>query len=162
MKLHNKIIKISWCLITFSIVSLLLASCTKRLPPTSEITYHGNKNNVITLTSVGYGKNKKQAILDAEKNAFNVLFFRGIPDSPYTRPMIYEPEDEVKNKKEKFFEQFYDELGYRNFVVSSKVINPGVKDKMTKKMVASVKISINIISLRRDLEQKKVIHKFGL
>lgn len=151
-----------WNLLRLSLLGILIFNCSpKVLPPSAEVHYKGNKDQTILLTSVGYGENKRAAIFDAEKNAFNVLLFKGIPGSPFPKPIIHESEQETKSKNTDFFKAFYDDLGYRSFMKNTYTISPGSKDKQVKKTKAAVEITINVPSLRRELEQKGIIHKFG-
>ncbi|MFT5386566.1 MAG: hypothetical protein ACI8VT_004485 [Saprospiraceae bacterium] len=143
-------------------LAILPTGCSKQAIQTAGVHYVGNQNKSITLTSTGFGKNKKDAIFNAEKNAFDVLLFKGVPGSPYEKPIVTTPESTTKSKNANFFKGFYDEYGYKGFVTNSRIISPGSKDKQTNKIMAGVEITINVPSLRRNLEQQGITQKFGL
>lgn len=140
----------------------LFTACSKKPVQTAGVHYKSHQGKAITITSTGYGKNKREAISNAEKNAFDVLLFKGVQGSPYVKPLIPKPESEVKARNASYFENLYDKQAYKGFVTYSNIISPGSKDKQSKKVFAGVEMTINIPSLRRDLEQQGLIKKFGL
>jgi len=144
------------------LLTVLLTACSKKPVQTAGVHYRSHQGKSITITSSGYGKNKREAVSNAEKNAFDVLLFKGVQGSPYVKPLIPKSESEVKAHNASYFENLYDKQAYKSFVTYSNVISPGTKDKQTKKIFAGVEMTINIPSLRRDLEQKGLIKKFGL
>ena len=150
----------SFCIL---FASLMISNCASpKKAQISGVHFIKNDNQTITLASVGYGRNKKNALNNAEINAFDVLLFKGIPNSPFTKPLIPAKESEVKSKNESFFKNFYTLLGYKEFVIKYSTLSPPNKDKRTKKMTATVQITINVSSLRRNLEQNNITPKFGL
>ncbi len=126
---------------------------------TAEVTYLSIDDGVMKLRSVGYGKMKAECIKNAEKNAFEVLFFRGIPGSPQTTPLIGTNENQKSDNKA-FFNELFNSGRYKTYIVS-KQVNGYQKGKGYKRK-AWVDIGINFHSLRRELEKEKIIGNFGI
>ena len=125
----------------------------------AEVTALESNQNTLTVNSIGYGRNLKDANANAEKNAFSVLLFKGIPQTPYNIPFISN-ESEARNANNAYFKKFFEEGYYKTFIMSSiprsdKLIK-GVNGKSL-----SVDITINCNSLRKDLEQLGLSRKFG-
>ena len=74
MKIHQ-LTKLIGIIILISIVK----SCSYKTIPTAEVNYLSSKEGTITMRAIGNGLNSEDAINDAEKNAINVLLFRGLP-----------------------------------------------------------------------------------
>jgi hypothetical protein len=96
--------------------------------------------------------------MDAEKNAFKVLLFRGVPGTELNIPLI-ENESEVTSRYKKYFDDLFVNGKYKTFLMSSTESSNLMKVKGTKKINVDVKINYN--SLRKDLEQNQVIRRFG-
>lgn len=158
---HLNLKKTILVLITFTCITLILNHCKGTAVQTAGVHYQGHQDKAITLRSTGYGKNKKEAVRNAEKNAFDVLLFKGILGSPFAKPIIAEKESRVKAMHASYFSKLYDQDAYKNFVIHSSIISSGSKDKQTRQFIAGVELTINVPSLRRDLEQKGLIKKFG-
>lgn len=116
------------------------------------------EQGTITVRSYGFGKNQTDAVTDAQKNAFNVLLFKGIPGTELNIPLI-ENENEAKSKHTSYFRNLFDYAYYKSFMMSSTESSNLIKIKGNKKISVDVKINYN--SLRKDLEQNQVIRKFG-
>ena len=112
----------------------------------------------IAVKSTGYGKNQNDAVSDAQKNAFNVLLFKGIPGTELNVPLV-ENENDAKSKHADYFKRFFEAGNYKTFMMSSTESSNLIKMKGTKKITVDVKINYN--SLRKDLEQNQLIRKFG-
>lgn len=112
----------------------------------------------IAVKSTGYGNNRTNAIIDAQKNAFKVLLFRGLPGTELNLPLI-ENENDAKTKHAQYFKWFFDQENYRAFMMSSTESSNLIKVKGNKKITVDLKI--NYYSLRKDLEQKQLIRNFG-
>jgi hypothetical protein len=144
------------------IVTLLLitSGCSMKTLPTAEVNYLSGKEGTITVRAIGVGSNQEEAIIDAEKNVFNVIFFRGLPESEQKIALIGTNESEEKEKNKDYFNKFYKDKRYKTFVMSSISTSDLTKHKGGKKSIA-VDIKINLVSLRKDLEQNNIIRKFG-
>jgi hypothetical protein len=146
--------------ILFIIIILGLHSCSPKLQPYSgEVNFlYKEAQGTIAVKSTGYGKNQMEAVADAQKNAFKVLLFKGLPGTELNVPLI-ENENDSKSKHEDYFKKFFDQGNYKTFMMSSNESSNLIKMKGTKKIIVDVKINYN--SLRKDLEQNQLIRKFG-
>ena len=155
MKKNNKISALV-------IVTLLLisAGCGIKALPSAEVNYLSAEDGTLTTRAIGIGKNKEEAIIDAEKNVFNVLFFRGLPASEQKIALIGTNETEEKEKNKEYFNKFYKDKRYKSFVISSNPKSELTRHKGGKKSIA-VEVKINLVALRKDLEQNNIIRKFG-
>ena len=149
-------------IILFTLV-LGLLSCSPKILPNAETTFiRGGETGTITLQSSGYfkgGSSQFDAEFEAEKNAFETILFRGIPGSQISSPLISLNESETKSKHKDYFKSFYTDKRYRTFIVSSNLISKGNNKGFQK---AVVMIKINYKALRKDLESKSILRKFGL
>lgn len=117
------------------------------------------EQGTITVRSYGLGKNEKDAIKDAHKNAFNVLLFKGLPGTELNVPLVPN-EYEAKNYHKAYFDNLLENGGlFRYLMVNSSNYQP-IKVKEGYNTFLVLKINYN--SLRKDLEQNGVIRKFGL
>ena len=145
----------------YIIIAILgLHSCSPKLQPYSgEVNFlYKEAQGTIAVKSTGYGKNQTDAVMDAQKNAFKVLLFKGIPGTELNVPLI-ENENDAKSKHADYFKKFFDEGNYKTFMMFSTESSNLIKMKGTKKIAVDVKINYN--SLRKDLEQNQLIRKFG-
>jgi hypothetical protein len=136
----------------------LNTSCSnKKSIMSGTVSYRSMKNDVLSFRCDGNGSNKEDATKDAQINAFKILFFRGVPGSTYSAPMISvnEADELVKNKI--YFEKLFNQNRYFSFVTSSIVASV----YNTKENKISIEISINTRSLRQDLVQNKILSDYG-
>ena len=141
-------------------VILGLHSCSpKMLSYSGEVNFlYKEAQGTIAVKSTGYGKNQIDAVADAQKNAFKVILFKGLPGTELNVPLI-ENENDSKLKHEGYFKKLFDQGNYKTFMMSSTESSNLIKMKGTKKINVDVKINYN--SLRKDLEQNQLIRKFG-
>jgi hypothetical protein len=144
----------------FVIAIIGLHSCSPKLQPyPAEVNFlYKEANGTIAVKSIGYGKNQTDAVTDAQKNAFNIILFKGLPGTELNVPLI-ENESEAKSKHASYFRNLFDDAYYKSFMMSSTESSNLIKIKGNKKISIDVKINYN--SLRKDLEQNQVIRKFG-
>ncbi|HEY4334533.1 MAG TPA: hypothetical protein VGM89_01510 [Puia sp.] len=115
---------------------------------------------VITVVSDGFGKNIKESNSDALAGAFYTLLFRGLPGSAYELPMV--PHEEEKKNDPTVVALL--KGGYGSFVMDDRLQG---RSKTTKKadgvsgIATTHLVTINCAALRRYLEEKVVIRKFG-
>jgi hypothetical protein len=143
------------------VITLGLQSCSPKLQPYSaEVNFiYKEATGTIAVKSTGYGNNQTDAVSDAQKNAFKVILFKGLPGTELNIPLI-ENENEAKLKHSDYFKEFFDDYNYKTFMMSSTESSNLIKMKGLNKITVDVKINYN--SLRKDLEQHKLIRKFGL
>lgn len=148
-----------YLLFLVAIFTLGLHSCSPKFPYSGEVNFlYKDAQGTIGLKSTGFGRNHFEAVMDAEKNAFKVLLFRGVPGTELNIPLI-ENESEVTSRNKKYFDDLFDNGKYKTFLMSSNPSSNLMKVKGTKKINVDVKINYN--SLRKDLEQNQLIRRFG-
>jgi hypothetical protein len=125
------------------------------------VKYSGSSTpGVITVISNGFGKNIRTSTGNALAGAFYTLLFKGLPGSANELPMV--PNEEEKKTDSTIVALLNG--GYNAFVMEDITQN---QVKTTKKQdgVTGVStthlITINCTSLRRYLEEKSVVRKFG-
>ena len=119
-----------------------------------------DSEGAVTVRTTGTGSRQRRAMIDAERQAFKDLFFRGYPTSQQKVPMIGVNEIALMQQHKAYFDQFFGmtELGpnrYRSFIISSKPVGRYSRNQLT------MDVTINLRALRTDLEQHGVIRRFG-
>ena len=117
-----------------------------------------DESGTITVESGGIGKNENEAIAEAQKRAFNILLFKGLPGTELNVPLI-DNEYEATSKHRDYFQNFFEHNYYSTFMMESSVVSSS-KIKGGGAM-ALIDLKINYNSLRKDLEQNNIIRKFG-
>jgi hypothetical protein len=141
------------------LIALFIACSSKIKPYSGEVNFlHKEAQGTIGIKAIGYGKNQESAVEDAQKNAFKILLFKGIPGTELNIPLI-QNESEATSKYSSYFSKFFDDGFYKTFIMSSSESSNLIKMKGYKKI--SVDIRINYNSLRKDLENNLLIRKFG-
>jgi len=114
------------------LITTVLCVCIVTLNANSqqsgEVKYLSYSDGVITLSSAGYGKKQIDCIKNAEHNAFEVLFFRGVPGSPQSSPLIGFDE-KAKSESNKYFKDFYNSERYKTFLTYSQASSEPQKGK---------------------------------
>jgi hypothetical protein len=110
------------------------------------------------LNATGYSKTQSEAVIDAEKNAFKVLLFKGLPGTDLSIPLV-ENQSKAESENKNYFTQFFDQGGYTSFIMNRNTTFPVKKIKGGYE--TNVIVKINLQALRKDLEQNKIIRKFG-
>ncbi len=146
---------------TFIVLIFLLQSCSssKKTLPSAEVNFLSNTGGTITMRANGIGNSEGEAIGDAIYNAFDVLFFRGLPESEQKKPLVGTNENEERAKNKEYFDEFY-KGRYKTFVMSSIPTSELTKYTGGKKGIA-IDVKINLVALRTDLEEHNIIRKFG-
>jgi hypothetical protein len=88
------------------------------------------------------------------------LLFRGLPESEQKIALIGTNESNEKEKHKDYFNNFYIDKRYKTFMMSSIPTSNLTRHKGGKKSI-SVDVKINLVSLRKDLEENNIIRKFG-
>jgi len=140
------------------VVMILLNSC-RTIFPSAQVNFISGSEQTITVRAVGVGINEENAIQNAEQKVFDVLFFRGLPESTQKTPLIGSNEIDEKEKHKEYFNKFYDNKRYKTFIMSSILTSSTRKNKKGK--VVSVDVKVNLSALRGDIESFGVIRKFG-
>ncbi|MEN9907593.1 MAG: hypothetical protein RLZZ540_734 [Bacteroidota bacterium] len=148
------------CVLFLLVLLSTTLSCSKKTLPSSEVNYLSENEGTMTMRAMGIGSNQNEAIDEAEKNTFKVLLFRGLPESKQKMALISSNESEEIEKHKLYFEKFYNQKRYKTFIMSSIAVSDFAKQKGGLKSL-SVDIKINLVALRKDLEQNNIIRKFG-
>ena len=142
------------------ILAIVLNSCSSsKSLPSGEVNYLSGNDGTITMRAIGVGNNESEAITDAIYNAYDVLLFRGLPESEQKNALVGTNENEERGKQKDYFDGFY-KGRYKTFVMSTIPSSNLIKYKGGKKSMA-VDVKINSLALRKDLEQNGIIRKFG-
>lgn len=123
-----------------------------------------------TLRTWGVGRNKKDAVEQAKKNAVRVVLFKGIHgglSGCNTKPVVFEVNAE--EKYEDYFNVFFMDGGeYLKYVSmkDEKRINIFKKDKEKEKSQHFVKYGITVRVLRSELKKRltddNILQKYAL
>lgn len=148
------------CVLAILISLSITSSCSKKILPTSEVNFLSGNDGTITMRAVGNGANQQEASSEAEKNAINVLLFRGLPESEQKIALIGTNESEEIEKHKQYFEKFYAQKRYKTFIMSSIPVSDFAKQNGGIKSL-TLDIKVNLVALRKDLEQNNIIRKFG-
>lgn len=119
------------------------------------------RDGTLSLRVIAYGKKTKETAINAELSAIKSILFRGIPGSNQVeKPLVGIDEENIRKEHKKYFKVFFEEQRYSSFILSNIPIMGFAKDA-TKRKCVTVDIKVNLQALRSDLEQHKVIRKFG-
>ncbi len=146
-----------YCLLALALAAFIHCKA-KVITQTAEVNYLNSQDAVLFLRSSGYGKSNLESLESAQRNAFEILLFRGIPGSQQSLPMVSINEKE-KEVSKKYFEAFYDQGRYKTFITSTQPYTDYQSTKAGKRV--TIDLGINLKSLRADLEQNNIIRKFG-
>jgi hypothetical protein len=150
---------------SISILLLLITTCLGASARQSKeysgyVKYGGPSiTGTLTVISTGFGKDRALCSADALIQAFRTLLFQGIPGSQYELPMV--PPD----KKEDVVISDLLDKEYRSFVIENNMEREEKKVRRTdgaKGKMTVHRITINCEALKRYLENKGLIRKFGL
>lgn len=138
-----------------------LASCAsnKNFQSRSEVIFlKESTSQLVYVTSVGYGKNREDAISNAQKNAVHVILFIGIPQSSAKNPLVVN-ENVSRSNNSSYFENLLNGSRYKIFIAESAESSNLINMKGSYKIYMN--LTINRAALQNDLEQNSVIRKFG-
>ena len=140
---------------------LILAGCKSSenaVLNSGRVAYISNEGlETLTLRSTDYGANEEEAIENAKRLAFQNLFFRGVPNSPYKDPMLGINERDKYKEHDDYLKTFYKNRMYTFINRSSELVSD---EKRTTQ--ATVSLTINMRALKKDLQENDLMSKFGL
>lgn len=150
-------------ILLLSIFSIFYSvSCSPKLnigyERTGKVTCSKYEESVIHLVSESRAANRNSAVQFAERNAFENLLFKGIPNSNQEKAMVPNEYDALR-KHPNYFEDLIKGEKYQRFITSSEISEENVSGGVT---FLKQSISVDLAGLRKDLEQNKVIRKFGI
>lgn len=150
---------------TFAILflALVIVSCKSTNQNaqvvSARVSYMSNQaRNSITINSMDYGNNDDEAVFNTKKLAFQNLFFRGIANSPFIDPLIGINEQQEYKEHKDYLSDFYQNR-MESFILNSQETLEKIRGGQRK---ANITLTINVRALRKDLEDKQIIKKFGL
>ena len=114
--------------------------------------------NVLTMKVIGSASSQNNAEEDAAKDCFRTIFFRGIPQSSYSTPLIGTQEINIVNSNESYFKTFFEGKRYLSFLVTR---NCGSIVKVNKRKEVTCLIGVNVSLLKEDLKNYKLITDYG-
>ncbi len=114
---------------------------------------------MVWIQSTGFGKKEVIAQLDAEKAAMETLVFQGIAGTQFSMPLVADESTSRRDHAE-FYAGFFEQQGFRAFVSKTQKMSGLVKFKGGKKMDTRMLVDVN--GLRKHLEDKGIIKKFGM
>jgi hypothetical protein len=113
-----------------------------------------------SFSGQGFSSSLENCQFEAEKNVFEVILFRGISGTDLQNPLV-ENEKESKEINKVFYKDFFENKKFRNFISSKVELVENVKH-IKSGYTCSVKFTVNLNSLKANLEQNGIIRKFGL
>lgn len=150
-------------LLPLALLITCIVSCSPKVYPVQSCNLVADQNNTITLRSSGFGKQKVESLDAAERYALETILFRGVPGSQYSSPLvgININEEQARQANPRYFKEFFENGRHKSFIVSSVPVSDYSWTKY-QAWTISADITINVVSLRKDLEQHGVIRRFGL
>lgn len=142
-------------------LGLSLLSCSKQVMSfqrTGEVNAISHENSIIKISSVSRAESKAKAIQFAERNAFENLLFKGIPNTNQESPMIPNEFEALKSHKT-ILERLLKRDGYLRYIMDSYSLSTGSSGGVH---VVEQAIKIDLKSLRNYLESEGITKKFGL
>lgn len=127
----------------------------------NKVNFLSDGSNTLSLRVTAYEKKAKEAIENAEQAAVRTILFRGIPGSNQVEnPLIGVNEEKIQKEHKAYFKELFEEKRCSSFILSTVPVSKFSKDATKKKCIVA-DIKVNLQALRSDLEQHKVIRKFG-
>ncbi len=114
--------------------------------------------NRLTVQVVGYGFIHLTAEKEAMKNLFSSIFFRGIPGSSTPKPLIGVNEELIYSSNKQYFDDFFEKNRYITFVNEKECTK--LKGFGSRRKLKCI-LSVDIQSLKEDLQSNKIIFNYG-
>lgn len=138
-----------------------LISCSKTIIPydrTGEVNAVSHENSIVVVRSQGRAENPGKAVYHAERNAFENLLFKGIPNTNQESPMIPN-ETAAMSKHKATLSELLANQGYVKYIMDSYT---GNSSKSGGVVAVEQVIKIDLRALRNNLENEGITKKFGL
>jgi hypothetical protein len=145
----------------FFALALILLGCSKTIIPyerTGKVNAISHENAIVVLNSQGKAEQPDKAVYHAERNAFENLLFKGIPNTNQESPMIPN-EYQALEANGTVLERLLVNQGYKEFVMDSYTSQSSASRGVT--FVDQV-IKIDLRGLRNFLQEEGITKKFGL
>lgn len=151
-------------LLTIGVVlwgSVALGGCVRgpALPPSAEVEYLGPSEAGTThVQALSCARGGLAATTqEAARISFETILYRGIPGSEVNTPLIAD-EAAARQRFASYWQMFYGGGRYRTFVTSIAQVPHGPGGRRGCEFV---KLKINHVALRQELEQQGIIRRFG-
>ena len=148
-------------IISLAVFGLILVSCSPKVIPyqrTGEVNAVSHENSIVTVSSVGRAGSKNTAIHYAERNAFENILFKGVPNTNQESPLIPDENTALRNN-EKLISSLLTKEGYLRYIMDSYTITSNNSGGVH---VVDQSVKIDIKALRKYLESQGILKKFGL
>ncbi len=117
-----------------------------------------HENSIIVLSSLAQAENSDKAIYFAERNAFENLLFKGIPNTNQESPMVPN-ENNAMNGNATFFKNLLNNQDYKRFVMDSYTKSNSRSNGLD--YVEQI-VKIDLRAFRSYLQSEGITKKFGL
>ena len=135
--------------------------CSKKIIPferTGEVNAVSHENSIVVVNSQGRGESKGKAVYHAERNAFENLLFKGVPNTNQESPMISN-ESTAMDKHQRMLNKLLIDQGYVKYIMDSFT---GSTSKSNGVVLVEQVVKIDLRALRNQLEADGIAKKFGL
>lgn len=142
------------------IICLVIFTATLKVPAQYQVSVLNATKDVVSMRCIGYGKKASIAAKDAELSAVKTLLFIGVENAQCNiLPLIQEDKENIENKFQQFFNDFY-KKEYQSFVESSVIVSPYGKNALKQKSI-TLDVCVRVKQLRTYLENNGIVRKFG-
>jgi len=116
-----------------------------------------NKTQVILQLETS-GKSESEAFYNLKMAALEKILYYGIPNTIFNKPLIEQNKSTIENTYPLYFNELYNR-NYNNFIMKSEVKSVTKKNQL---YTITSYLTINVISLKKDLEKNNIIKPFGI
>jgi hypothetical protein len=156
--MFKQVISLSFLSLTLAFVS----SCLVRQPTANQIRFVSEESaGIVKVHSTGLGSNLSEMEQDAQKKAFEMLLYVGLPTAStetYRVPLVPNKGDMQGHPSVK---KFFNNREYAQFVTRIERLEYLKQRASEGGRMLNYNIVINYNALRRYLEQNDIIRKFG-
>lgn len=120
--------------------------------------------NIVPLKVSAVGKTREEATWRSKRNAVAAIMFRGVSGSAVTSPLLGRDVNKIHDEHKAFFDDFFSIKGdFNRFVNMPAEVAPQdiIKIKKIGFEVSAI-CEVNYSELRKYLEDKVIIKKFGI
>lgn len=140
-------------------ISLAACSAPKQFQyfRTGEVTCITHDSRLVKVSSIYAAGSAEQAQLFAERNAVENLLFRGIPGC-YDVPIVADETASLKSH-DSFYDWLIDDQEYERYMTEKTADVSAPSGGSTR---VNMKITFDVPALRKEMENRGVIKKFGI
>jgi hypothetical protein len=156
--MFKQVISLSFLSLTLAFVS----SCLVRQPTANQIRFVSEESaGIVKVHSTGLGSNLSEMEQDAQKKAFEMLLYVGLPTAStetYRVPLV---PNKAEMQGHPSVKKFFNNREYAQFVTRIERLEYLKQRASEGGRMLNYNIVINYNALRRYLEQNDIIRKFG-